>query len=156
MPCFSEEEKMTAILVTCPACSTKNRVPAIKQHLTVRCGRCKRVVDIRDSALPVDLGDETMDSFIRSVKLPVLVDFFSPTCSPCMTLAPLLTEVAKNYLGKIIITKVDTSKNPGCAGHYRVKGVPTLIFFKNGKVLEEIVGLPERNYLLQKLDYYSV
>lgn len=147
---------MAEILVTCPACSTKNRIPATKQHLGVRCGRCKGHMDIRDSALPVDLGDKTMDTFISSVPLPVLVDFFSPTCSPCMALAPLLIQVTRDYLGRIIITKVDTSKNPGCAAHYRVKGVPTLIFFRDGKVLEEIVGLPEKKYLLQKLDYYSV
>lgn len=153
---FVEEEEMAAILVTCDACSAKNRVLATKQHLTVRCGRCKGPIDIRDSAIPVDLGDKTMDAFIRSVPLPVLVDFFSPTCSPCRTLAPLLIEATRTYLGRVIITKVDTSVNPGCSAYYRVKGVPTLIFFKDGKVLEEIVGLPETNYLLEKLDYYSV
>lgn len=147
---------MTAIFVTCSTCSTKNRVPATKQHLSVRCGRCKGRIDIKDSAIPVALGDKTLDNFICSVHLPILVDFFSPACGPCMTLAPLLVKMARTYLGRIIITKVDTSQNPGCAAYYRVKGVPTLLFFKDGKVLEEIVGLPEKNYLLQKLDYYSV
>jgi thioredoxin 2 len=147
---------MTAILVKCPTCGTKNRVVATKQHLPVRCGRCKGRIDIKDSAIPVELGDKTLDTFIHSVHLPILVDFFSPACGPCITLAPLLNEMAKTYLGRIIITKVDTTKNPGCAAHYRVKGVPTLIFFKDGKVLEEIVGLPEKNYLRQKLDYYAL
>lgn len=146
---------MTAIFVSCPTCSTKNRVPATKQHLPVRCGRCKERVDIKKAAILVDLGDKTLDNFIRSVHLPILVDFFSPGCGPCMTLAPLLLEMTRTYLGRIIITKVDTSKNPGCAAYYRIKGVPTLLFIKDGKVLEEIVGLPEKNYLLQKLDYYS-
>lgn len=146
---------MTAIFVSCPTCSTKNRVPATKQHLAVRCGRCKERVDIKKAAIPVELGDKTLDNFIRSVHLPILVDFFSPGCGPCMALAPLLIEMARTYLGRIIIIKVDTSKNPGCAAYYRIKGVPTLLFFKDGKVLEEIVGLPEKNYLLQKLDYYS-
>lgn len=146
---------MASVIVSCPACNAKNRVLDTKQHLIVRCGRCKGKVDIKNSALPVTLGDNTMDSFIQSVQLPVLVDFFSPTCSPCRTLAPLLIEVTRTYLGRIIITKVDTNQNPGCAAYYRVKGVPTLIFFRDGRVLEEIVGLPEKNYLLEKLDYYA-
>jgi thioredoxin-like negative regulator of GroEL len=54
-----------------------------------------------------------------------------------------------------IIGKVDTSRNPGCAAHYRIKGVPTLIFFKSGRVVEEIVGLPDKIQLRAKLDYYS-
>lgn len=146
---------MAAIFQTCSACGVKNRVADTKQHLTVRCGRCREKIDIRNSALPVVLDDRTMDSFLRSVKMPVLVDFYSPACGPCMTLAPLLVEMTRNYLGKIIITKVDTSKNPGSAEKYRVKAVPTLIFFRDSKVLEEIVGLPEKRYLQEKLDFYS-
>lgn len=146
---------MNAILVTCPACRVKNRISDTKQHLTVRCGRCKEKIDVRNSAQPVVLDDNTLEGFVRSAQMPILVDFYSPTCGPCMTLAPLLVEMTRNYLGKIIITKIDTSQNPRSAERYRVKAVPTLIFLRDGKVLEEIVGLPEKRYLQQKLNHYS-
>ncbi|MGW8193189.1 MAG: thioredoxin family protein [Desulforhopalus sp.] len=147
---------MSAIIVTCPTCKVKNRISDTKQHLTVRCGRCKEKIDVHKFVLPVVLDDHTMDGFLKSAQMPILVDFYSPTCGPCQTLAPLLVEMTRHYLGKIIISKVDTSQNLRSAEQYRVKAVPTLIFFRDSKVLEEIVGLPEKKYLQQKLDQYSV
>ena len=146
---------MTAIIVTCPACAAKNRIADTKQHLGPNCGKCKEKLDIKKDAIPIALGDKTMDSFIKSVKLPVLVDFFSPNCGPCTTLGPVLDNLTKQYFGKIIIAKVDTSQNPGCGAHYNIRGVPTLLFLKDGKVVEEMVGLPDKSHLLAKLDYYS-
>lgn len=146
---------MNSILVKCFSCGTKNRVADTKQHLAPLCGKCGEKVDITNFAVPVIIGDTTMDSFIRSVKLPVMVDFFSLTCGPCATLMPIIDSIAKQYLGKVIIAKVDIGKNPGCAAHYHIRGVPTLLFFKNGKAIDEIVGLPDRSHLLAKLDYYS-
>jgi thioredoxin 2 len=146
---------MDAIIAKCHECGAKNRIAAGKQHLRPRCGKCGAQIEISGVAVPVAIGDNTMDSFINSVKLPVMVDFFSPTCGPCTTLMPFIDAMAGQYLGKVIIAKVDTSRNPGCAAHYRIKGVPTLIFFKSGRVVEEMVGLPDKIQLRAKLDYYS-
>jgi thioredoxin 2 len=146
---------MASIIVTCSGCNTKNRIAASKQHMDPCCGKCKKQLGLKEVVQPVALGDKSMDNFIKSVQLPVLVDFFSPTCGPCTTLAPVLIDMTRQYLGKIIIATVDTSQNPGCAAHYHIRGVPTLVFFKKGKVIEEIVGLPEKSHLKAKLDYYS-
>ena len=146
---------MGFIIVKCPACEVKNKISDTKQHLQPRCGKCRGPLDIRSQAIPVVLEDATMDEFLQTAKLPVLVDFFSPTCGPCASLAPLLDSLVSQYFGKIIVAKVDTSKNPGCAAHFQIRGVPTLIFIKNGKIVEQIVGLPDASHLKAKFEYYA-
>ena len=146
---------MNSVIATCVQCGAKNKVPEIKQHLSPRCGKCKVLLDISREAVPVTLTDSTMDEFIKSASIPVMVDFFSPTCGPCRTLAPQLDRLAKEMLGRLIIAKVDTSRNTGCASYYKIRGVPTLIFFKNGSVADQIVGLPEPGHLRDKLNYWA-
>jgi len=110
---------------------------------------------MRADAVPVHLTDADMDAFIKSATVPVLVDFFSPTCGPCQALAPQLDKLVGEFLGRLIIAKVDTSRNPGCATHFQIRGVPSLLFFKNGNVVDQIVGLPESGHLRDKLNYWS-
>ncbi len=145
---------MATIIVQCPACETKNKIGDIKQHLHPRCGKCRQPLAIGPFAVPVDLGDTDLDAFLKSAPLPVLVDFFSPGCGPCASLAPLLANLTRQFFGKIIVVKVDTSKNPGCSAHFQIHGVPTLIFFKGGRKIEQLVGLPEVSLLKAKIEYY--
>lgn len=146
---------MGSIIVRCSACGAKNKISDVKQHLHPRCGKCREPLDVKSHAVPVDLGDGSLDEFLQAAKLPVLVDFFSPTCGPCASLAPLLESLARQFHGRIIVAKVDTSKNPGCSAHFQIRGVPTLIFFKNGRVAEQMVGLPEAGHLKAKMEYFA-
>jgi thioredoxin len=146
---------MAAIIVKCPACSAQNRIADTKQHQYPRCGKCKEKIAMDRHAVPVVLGDATLDEFLRSAKLPIVVDFFSPTCGPCTTLAPMLDQMARQFLGKVIVAKVDISQHPGCTAHFKIRGVPTLLVFKNGKQVDEIVGLPDLHHLIAKLSYYA-
>ncbi len=84
-----------------------------------------------------------------------MVDFYSPTCGPCKSIAPVIAALSKEYLGKVIIATLDTSTNPGTAMHYKIRGVPSLLFFKNGQVVDQIVGAPPEVQLRQKLDSLS-
>ena len=149
------EGNMDYILVKCSACGVQNRIADSKQHLLPRCGKCKETLNLKEHVVPVDLGDGTLDAFLQTATLPVVVDFYSPSCGPCTSLAPLLARLTRQFFGKIIVAKVDTGKNPGCSAHFRIRGVPTLIFFKNGQILEEIVGLPDAGLLQAKMDYYG-
>jgi thioredoxin len=82
-----------------------------------------------------------------------MVDFFSPTCGPCRILAPVIDTMAKRFLGRVIIAKLDTSRNQMAAGKYRIRGVPSLLFFKNGQLIDQVTGaLPEQELvrLLEK------
>lgn len=86
---------------------------------------------------------------------PVLVDFFATWCGPCRALAPVLDAVAKAYEGRIKVVKVDVDTAPNLAAHYRIRGVPTMMFFRDGKVVDTIVGMPPASALRAKLDDFA-
>jgi len=94
-----------------------------------------------------DFQKEVLDS-----DMPVLVDFFAPWCGPCRALAPALEGVAKTYDGRLKVVKVNVDDAQQLAANYRIRGVPTLMFFKDGEVVDTIVGLPPANALRAKLD----
>ena len=145
---------MNSIIIACKNCSTKNRIPADKQHLGPKCGNCKTAVSLDGIAVPVELDDSNFSGFVSQVSVPLMVDFFSPTCGPCRMLAPSINVMAKKFYGRVIIAKLDTSLNQRTATQYRIRGVPTLIFFKNGQVMDQLTGaLPEED-LAQKLNQF--
>lgn len=133
---------MNQILVPCPACGAKNRIPAEKQHLQPKCGRCGRSLARIGTVLTVD--DSGFDRLVRESALPVLVDFYSPSCGPCQMLAPVIEAVAAKNAGRLLVAKLDTSRHHLAASRFQIRGVPTLLFFRNGKVVDQIVGaVPE-------------
>lgn len=135
---------MNTLIVACPSCKTKNKMAASKQHRGPRCGKCHTPLPMADYARPVELTDQDAAQMIREADLPLLLDFYSPSCGPCRTLAPLVDKMAHHFFGRAVIAKIDTSTNPFTAGKYGIRGVPTLIFLKNGQVVDQVVGaLPE-------------
>ena len=85
-------------------------------------------------------------------KLPVLVDFYAEWCGPCKVLAPILKDVSKEMKGKVRIIKIDIDKNQKLSTQYRVRGVPTLLLFKNGKVVWTESGVKTKVKLLSVLE----
>ncbi len=140
-------------MVACSSCGTKNRIPADKQHLGPKCGSCKSAISLAGAAVPVELDDSSFSRFISQVKKPVMVDFFSPSCGPCRMLAPVIDSLAGKFHGRVIIDKLDTSRNQSAAVQYKIRGVPTLLFFKGGELIDKVTGaLPEQEIvrLLEK------
>jgi thioredoxin 1 len=84
--------------------------------------------------------------------VPVMVDFYAPWCGPCKMLAPALEGIAKAYEGRLKVIKVNVDEAQDLAVEYRVRGVPTLMFFKDGKAVETLVGLPAPAALRAKLE----
>ncbi len=142
---------MNNVIVSCPSCNKKNRIPADKQHLHPKCGHCHALLKMTDQAVPVELGDHDFHDFIQTASLPVMVDFFSPTCGPCQTMLPVVSAMARGQINKFIIAKVDTSKNQQTAGFFNIRGVPSFLFFKNGKLIDQIAGAVAGNVLERKL-----
>ena len=82
---------------------------------------------------------------------PVLVDFWAPWCGPCRAIAPILEEIAKEFEGKAVIGKVNVDNNPDIASQFGVRGIPTLILFKEGKIKEQIVGMNTKSNIVSLL-----
>lgn len=97
----------------------------------------------------------TTTSFEKEVlnsKLPVLVDFWAPWCMPCRMLAPTIDALASEYEGKVKVLKLNTDEDPGLADTLGIRGIPTLILFKNGSELARMVGVRSKNDISSLLD----
>ena len=100
----------------------------------------------------VTVTDDNFDEVVTFSELPVLVDFWAPWCGPCRVLGPIIGELATEYKGRVVIGKVNVDGNPGLSQHFKVKSIPTLIFVKNGKLIERISGMVPKPNLEEMLD----
>ena len=96
--------------------------------------------------------DETFAGDIKAGPEPVLVDFWAPWCGPCRAVAPVLEALADEYAGKIRIAKLNVDENPRTAVSFRVQSIPTLLLFKNGQVVEQLIGSHPRESIKSVLD----
>jgi thioredoxin 2 len=128
-------------LIVCPGCRAKNKIPQEKQHLAPKCGRCGiSLIGAPVTGKVNSLTDGAFQQQVEQSPLPVLVDFYSPTCGPCGMLAPVIDVIARNYSDRLLVFKLDTTSQQRNATRFQIKGVPTLLFFKNGKVIDQLVG----------------
>jgi thioredoxin len=91
-------------------------------------------------ASPIEVSDSRFDKEVLSSAIPVLVDFWSPSCMPCHMIAPILEEVAKEMQGKIVVAKLQIEKNPQVAAKYEIQALPTIILIKQGREVKRIMG----------------
>lgn len=97
------------------------------------------------SGEPVHVTDAAFEKAVLQSPLPVIVDFWAPWCSPCKMVAPVLDKLAREYDGKLVVAKVNIDENPVWMDKYGIRGIPTMLFIANGKILRRQEGaLPER------------
>jgi thioredoxin 1 len=102
--------------------------------------------------MAIEITDSNFDEIVKNSDKPVLIDFWAQWCGPCLAIAPVIEEIAKEYEGKAIIGKVDVDNNPKVAMNYGVRNIPTLLIFKNGQVVDKQVGAAPKGMLTRKLD----
>lgn len=100
----------------------------------------------------IQLTDDTFDKDVIQSPQPVLVDFWAPWCGPCRMLAPVVEELAKEYTGKVKVGKINTDEHPNAASRFKISAIPTLLFFKEGKVVEQLVGVHSKAEIKKTLD----
>jgi thioredoxin 1 len=100
---------------------------------------------------PVELSETNFDQEVLKATLPVLVDFWAVWCGPCKMIAPIVDELSVEYDGKLKIAKVDVDNHQQIAMQYGIRSIPTLLIFKDGKVVEQIVGAAPKKSLVEKL-----
>ena len=101
---------------------------------------------------PVEVDDNSFTKSVIESKLPVLVDFWAPSCMPCRAVGPIMEELAKEYGKKISFAKVNVDHCPKTARAYSIRSIPTLLLFKGGKPMNQVVGLRPKAELKELLD----
>ena len=100
----------------------------------------------------ITIDDSNFDQILSQAGVPVLVDFWDTWCRPCLMIAPILEELAEEYSGRMIFARMDVDQNPKTASKYNIMSIPTLIIFKNGEPVSNIVGFKPKTELKRDLD----
>ncbi|MDD5126761.1 MAG: thioredoxin [Dehalococcoidales bacterium] len=100
----------------------------------------------------VVVDEKSFEEVVLKAKTPVLVDFWATWCGPCRMVAPVVEELSEEYAGKMVFGKVDVDQNPTIAGKYGIMSIPTLLIFKDGKPVTNIVGFRPKDQLKKSLD----
>lgn len=101
--------------------------------------------------MAIEITDQNFEELVRKSDKPVLVDFWAEWCGPCRMVGPIVEELSKEYEGKAVVGKLDVDMNQGVSMEFGIRSIPTLLIFKNGKVVDKIVGAVPKSVLNNKL-----
>jgi thioredoxin 2 len=140
------------VIIRCGNCSTKNRLPRNRLQDKPRCGKCQTPLSIGNfNDRPVPITDSTFGDEVVSHRGGVLVDCWAPWCGPCRIISPLLEQLASEYAGRLKVGKLNVDENPLTASQYAIQSIPTLLLFKDGQLVDRLVGALPRSEIERRL-----
>ncbi|HXE57291.1 MAG TPA: thioredoxin [Gemmatimonadales bacterium] len=132
------------VTVRCLFCETLNRVDLTRLANRPKCAQCGRPIRLD---VPVKATESDFDRTVQTAAVPVLADFYADWCAPCRMMAPTVDSLAHDRAGEILVLKVDTDANPQLAQRFGIRGIPTVISFRDGKEHRRHVGAADRETL---------
>jgi thioredoxin 2 len=142
-------ETLPVLEIRCAKCGAINRIPASRAGKPARCGKCK--APLATAVAPVTVTDANLEPIVLEATTPVLLDCWASWCGPCHMLAPTIDALAKDYAGRLLVGKLDVDANPRTAARYEVRGIPTLLVFDHGQVVDRLVGVQPRQAIEARL-----
>jgi thioredoxin 1 len=101
--------------------------------------------------MTIDITDSNFQDVVIDAGKPAVIDFWAEWCGPCRMLTPIVKELSTEYEGRVVVGKVDVDSNPGISAKYGIRNIPTLLFFKDGQVVDKQVGVVPKGSLVAKL-----
>lgn len=141
-----------ATLMRCASCGATNRVPLekLQSGLAPICGRCKTPLAVRPE--PVAVTDETFADEVERSPLPVLVDMWAPWCGPCRQVAPVVEDLGEEFSGRLRVVKLNVDENPVTADRFRIRSIPALLMFKEGREIDRMIGAQPKSAILRRVE----
>lgn len=147
--CHSTLDEM---IIRCLRCGTKNRMPETRLNEQPYCGKCGAALIVTATPEhPFDVTDSTFNREVLSATGAVLVDCWAPWCGPCRMVAPILDELAAKYAGAVKIVKLNVDENPLTATRFDVRSIPTMLLFKDGRLVNSLVGAQPKETIEKNL-----
>jgi thioredoxin 1 len=104
--------------------------------------------------MKIEVKDTDFSQKVLKSDLPCIVDFWAEWCTPCHFITPILKEIANEYEGKLNVCKLNVDDNPKTASEYEIMAIPTLLIFKNGKLVDKIIGLQDKKEITKKVEFF--
>lgn len=146
-------------VVACSKCGTQNRVDETRLvDGLAKCGRCGTKLEVQPAGAsrvelkPLVVTDATFQrDVLQTTGPPVLLDCWAPWCGPCRIVGPIMDQLAAESQGRYRIAKLNVDENPATAGQYQIASIPTMLIFKDGKLIDRIVGAQPKQAIEQRL-----